>query len=123
MDSDLDFYFRLHGTMEKRDVPCWVITRDSSTQATSLPESNVSVDYAGPQRISVNSIVYALNRNYGNTPAIDESGCGEIKLKGLLKNQYTEIPVLRKKFKEYGLQITRCNRLIDMLVITDHQSK
>jgi len=113
--NDLDFYFQLHGRMEKKDLLCWVIARDSSLQLASLDKIKASENAQGGK--SIESVVFDLNGSYGTTPVIDESGLGEIKLHGLSEDEYSNIPMLRKKLKEYGLKITAENRTIDVLVI------
>jgi thiol-disulfide isomerase/thioredoxin len=116
ISNDLDFYFQLYGRMEKKDLLCWVIRRDSSIQSESLT-NKASENIQGK---SIESVVFDLNGSYGTKPVIDESGCGEIKLSGLSTEEYKNIPMLRKKLQEYGLKITAENRTIDMLVITQN---
>jgi thiol-disulfide isomerase/thioredoxin len=116
--NDLDFYFQLHGRMEEKDLLCWIITRDSSLQLVSLDKIKASENAQGGK--SIESVAFDLNGRYGSTPVIDESGFGEIKLHGLSKDEYSNIPVLRKKLKEYGLKITAENRTVDVLVISQN---
>lgn len=108
----------MHGRVEKRNIPCWVITKDSSSQSVLLHNAKPLSNTAKTD-ISIQDIVSALNRDYGNTPVIDESGNGNLELFGLSREQYTDIPALKKKFKEYGLKIILENRTIDMLVISE----
>ena len=117
ISSDLDFYLQLHGEMVKRDVSCWVITKDSS-----LSSIHKNTKERLPNTVSLDDILFYNNNDYGDIPTLNESGISELWIQGLQKNQYTNIPVLREKLREYGLEITRRNRLIDMLVITENKS-
>lgn len=116
--NDLDFYFKLHGRMVKKKIACWII---SNAPASSLIQKNNLVHISNPSdNSSINDIIFYMNKNFGNTPAIDETGNGELRIQGLNRSQCTNIPLLKKKLHEYGLQITLKNMLVDMLEIDEN---
>jgi hypothetical protein len=120
ISSDLDFYLQLHGRIERRNIDCWVITKDSyEPKLIKSSSANPSVSKA----VTLSDIVFYLNAHFGDTPAIIETGSPELKIEGLSKDEYTDIPFLSKKLKENGLKISKSNRLIEVLVITENQSK
>ncbi|HEU5054504.1 MAG TPA: TlpA disulfide reductase family protein [Hanamia sp.] len=67
--SDLDFYLGLHATLKSDTVNCWVIkklpgkTTVNKKPVNGDPESNASID----------DILFFLNKDFGNTPVINES--------------------------------------------------
>lgn len=119
--NDLDFYLGLQGRMIKKNVPCWVISKTSNA---SVIKKNKSVSNLDPlKNASINDILFYLNKDFGNTPAIDETGFGELKLQGLLRSQCTDIGIVKRKLNEYGLDISKSLRTIDMMVISEKKSK
>ena len=116
--NDLDFYLGLHAKMIKRNSPCWVISK--SSEGAPVHKNNFSKNFDPSHNASVNDILFFLNKNFGSTPAIDETGNGEIKIQGLEWSQCTNIPILNKKLREYGLEINLANRTINMLQIMEN---
>jgi thiol-disulfide isomerase/thioredoxin len=118
--SDLDFYLGVHGSLEKRRTQCLIIKQDSNTNVKRPAE--VFKEHERPAPVTISSLIFYLNGSFGNTPAIDETGEGDLIIHGLDRKDYTNIDVLQRKLKEYGLQIITVARLIDMLVLTEDNS-
>lgn len=116
--NDLDFYLQLDGKMIKKNVSCWVISKISDS---SPVKKNSAVKNLVPsENASIDDILFFLNKDFGDTPAIDETGYGEVKLEGLRWSECTDIAVLKKKLKESGFQIKLTTRIIDMLQIEEN---
>ncbi|KAA9038738.1 TlpA family protein disulfide reductase [Ginsengibacter hankyongi] len=120
INEDLDFYLQLHGRLEKRVMPCWVISANSTLTVTARDIAVSPTQGAGS---SLESIIYSLNNNYGNIPVIDESGLGNMILKKISGAEDISVPLLQEMLKCHGLQIKFTDRLLTILVITDKQSK
>jgi len=112
---DLNFYFQLNGSMQKKEVQCLVIVRDNTSGI-----SNPVKKYNAENGKSLQSVVFDLNGHYGAMPVIDESGCGELKLHGISINELIDIPTLRKKLKDYGLKIITAYRTINMFLLEEN---
>jgi thiol-disulfide isomerase/thioredoxin len=123
ISSDLDFFFSLNTHLEKRNISCWVISKDSSAAVANHTNETKELVLKRERRISVEGIVYAMNSNYGATPVIDESGCGGLFLYGLHPTDYNNVTAVGRKLVEYGLQIIRRTRQTDVLVITEDNQK
>jgi thiol-disulfide isomerase/thioredoxin len=116
--SDLDFYLGLQGKMIKRNIACWVICK--SSDEPPFQKKYVPKNFDPSNNASVNDILFFMNKNFNSIPVIDETGNGELKIQGLQWSECTNIPFLKKKLKEYGLEINLMNRSVDMLQIKEN---
>jgi thiol-disulfide isomerase/thioredoxin len=114
--NDLDFYLGLRVKMVKKNVVCWVIQKLPG----GIIENNDLIDNGDPaSNASVDDIIYLLNKKFGNTPVLDESGENERKMAGLKWDQCTDITFLKKTLPRYGLQIHLMTRSVDLLQIEE----
>lgn len=118
--NDLDFYLSLDGKMIKKQVECWVISKSPDEGKIKISEVPNNIDPA--KNASINDILYYMNKDFGNIPCIDETGCGQLKIKGLARSECTDLAILKIKLKEYGLRITKSLRYIDMMIISENKS-
>ena len=121
--NDLDLFLSMEGRVETNIISCWVISNDSSVEAYNYSKSAISGSNTIPRPVSINSITFYLNGKFGTVPVFDETGKGDLKIKGLEQKDYTNIPVLAAKLSQYQMKITRQNRQVRMLVITENNQK
>jgi thiol-disulfide isomerase/thioredoxin len=120
MAADLDFFLGLHGRVINKEGWCWVIT--NSKNASTVAQKNVtdSAFLEPSHNASLDDIIYFMNKDFGNTPAIDLTGEGERRLPGLNWSDCTNIPVLKKKLRENGYSITHTQRMLTILEIREN---
>jgi hypothetical protein len=119
--ADLDFYLDLRGRMVKRKEWCWVITKSNQAAKVAQNNNNENTFRDPSQTASLDDIIYFINKEFGNTPAIDLTADGERKFPGLNWSECTNIPFLKKKLSEYGYSITLAQRIIDILEIEENE--
>lgn len=126
MRQDLDRYFGLKATWEKRRKPCLVITMFDSAKAQAktrgeynriVGETATAIDNA-----TMHSVVYFMEQGsffYDPRPIIDETG-----FKGLLTGIYfkansADLKALDAGFSKFGINIKEEIREVDVLVLRE----
>lgn len=118
--NDLNFYLKLDGKMERKLSSCWVIRKIPSSSINTPPKPTKK---QGDIEISIQSIVFGLNQEFGGTPVIDETGTPEFKIFGLPKDAQKNIKMINQHLKSYGLSIEPDSKMLDLLVITELNQK
>ncbi|WP_344979903.1 TlpA disulfide reductase family protein [Compostibacter hankyongensis] len=121
MKTDLDFYFGLQGSIEKRNTPCLVLKQADDVQKFHLrTEKEVSQIPHGYQLyISISALINNLNQTYYNLPVLDETGFNDRRYLPLKEMENLSPDALRKTLTRHGLLLERKNRIIEMFVLTE----
>ena len=129
MRSDIERFFGLRGTIEKRKVKCLLLVRTDTIDrlATKLPESNggsVRFNQGGNTmeirggKVSV-LVTFLQSSNYNSKyPIVDGTDyAGRIDLS--LKSRLSDLAAIKKDINKYGLDIVVAEKEIDMVIIRD----
>ena len=114
MKTDLDFYFRYVSFLEKRKLPCLVITRIGGIRSEK-----------GKKGESISSIISYVNRRGEFPLVINETGLTIDELRNIYFD--TDKTMLRNKenffeiFSRYGFRIIEMEREIEVLTIVPRQ--
>lgn len=124
----LNASFGLNGRIEKRWVPCWVLTGTAGTLPPSrggkrnlrwgTPEEPLTCLQNAP----LSRLVEALNSQLIGLPllpiVVNETGIHyNVDLE--LAAPLTNLPALRKELQRYGLGLVQASRELDMFVLSD----
>ncbi len=110
MQSDLDFYLRLQGRMEKRWVACLILLPDTAFK-------NATPAITG-ERIAVSGIAAQLARTPGTPPCFIELPNADRQYVPRLTN-WSDGRTLTALLRTYGIQAVTEMRELEMLVISD----
>lgn len=121
--NDLNRYFDISGTVEKRSVPCWVLVVKDRSKLKHGPTNGQKMygrDGAF-HNVALKYFVNALQWYYQMEPVVDETGYADpvyldIRIAPDL-NHYPDISSIRQKLDGYGLDLVRENRKVNVLVI------
>lgn len=135
MQQDLARYFNIEASIEKRRVPCLVLTRTitedkiATKGGKAYMGANLSDTIWRIRNIPFNSFVAMLNRIFGgrhlSTPLIDKTGYqGNIDIswsKDIL-DKFTPLNIesLRKALNDYGLDLNIEEAETDILVLREN---
>jgi thiol-disulfide isomerase/thioredoxin len=127
MLEDVNRYFSIYGSIEKREIPCWVLVR-------TKPDDTLLRSSGGMQLYTVDGkyrnyqlsvFVSILNRFKDIEPVIDGTNFSQPVDMDLNishdVNRYPDIVVIRNNLKKYGLDLIKQDRFVDVLVIKDKQ--
>ncbi|MBS1533113.1 MAG: redoxin family protein [Bacteroidetes bacterium] len=121
--NDLNRYFDISGTVEKRSVPCWVLVLKDKTKLkpASNSEQKVYGRNGAFHNVALKYFVNALQWYYQMEPVVDETGYVDpvymdIQIAADL-NHYPDISSIRQKLAGYGLDLVKENRSVNVLVI------
>jgi thiol-disulfide isomerase/thioredoxin len=124
MQEDLERFFSIKGSIERRKVKCLVLSRKTSPDKIRSSKKEI-VSRLSPdekqiviKNLPLRNLVRLLENIYwrGPYPIVDETGYKgaiDIELNGDLKNP----GVLQEEFKRYGFELTIQDRLLEMLVL------
>lgn len=115
MKADLDFYFRLYGRLEKRTIPCWVVT-DCKPSGTSRPRQGPD---PGNRHFTLSHLLERLNGSHRSQPFLDETTRSTPYYLPLDLLENLSPDALQPKLRPYGLELTRQRREVELLVITE----
>lgn len=120
--SDIASYTGVSGAMQKLSVECLVIKDDSvNNGAARLRRSLIKPDKHDKSKISMARLLDHLNLQYTGIPVINESGYTGIVI--IDSDDYpTSMPVLSKALVQAGLSISKEQRTVDMLVLSDKKT-
>jgi hypothetical protein len=105
----LDDYFGLYGRMEKRKMPCYLLTSSDTKPVRGKKPAGIQINIA--------NLIYTLNRNFHGTPFIDATGNNDLLTisEGALK----DMQLLKAELKRYSLELVKEEREMEVLVITE----
>jgi thiol-disulfide isomerase/thioredoxin len=128
--QDLNRYLKLYGRMEKRSVSCWAVIKskersklyEHTTDSSYLFDENEK-EFKAVANKPFSQFVSLLNKTSTPIPNlpifVDETGIKRnvsIKIPAKFLNNINE---LKKELQEYGLDLTRVSRVLDMFVLSD----
>ena len=111
--NDIDFYFDLNASLEKRDVQCLIMrNKGHAVKKASVKEG-----------LTLGSVIGTLNHRLGSVPVIDEThDMLDITLP-ITEEEVTDNCLLQKILDEYGIELTVEKREMEFLVIKNSGSK
>lgn len=113
MKSDLDHFFHLSSRVEKRKQPCLVLRR--SAKLSSLPQKKIPVtDDAFATHLA--SLANRINMLKSMPIVIDELN-GDYGSNPVLTADIKDTVVLQKELLQYGIELSREEREVNVLVI------
>jgi thiol-disulfide isomerase/thioredoxin len=117
MFQDLNKYFKISVTAEKRKVPCWAIIRLSHDTLNFNSEI---------KQVSMDDLMKRLNDFYQLETVVNESGYSGLISEDLLKcvtsqsvDEYPNISLIKTCINKYGFDLIKTNREIEVLVVRD----
>ncbi|MBY0477660.1 MAG: TlpA family protein disulfide reductase [Chitinophagaceae bacterium] len=130
MKKDLDRFFKIESSIEKRKIKCWVLKKLDSKFHIQSKGGKEKYEKAYNRIIlqnhQIRSLFYALedivNVQYPQMPFLDLTGySGAIDIELPWKEDVKEIsiPELRKSLQLFGLDMVEEYRIIDMLLIRE----
>ena len=129
MLEDLNRLFSIRGNLERRKRDCWVIyNSDAGNKRFHSSSSRLKLTWAGgvlekAEHIDFDALMDILNANRVNMdPIINETGYNgpvDMILGLAVYNTELSITALKKALKQYGLDIKKAERPIEVLVIKD----
>ena len=126
MLDDLNKYSGFYGRVEKRKVKCFVLVRTNSIDKikTKGAKFDDKLSYDTKQYMKngpMSRLVLRLNKIENiKMPVIDGTGYkGNIDIE--LPGDFNNINELRKKLKQYNLDLIESERSIDMFVLTENK--
>jgi len=121
--NDLNRYFDISGTIEKRAIPCWVLVlKDKGKLALKNNDHEQVYGKGGAfHNVPLKYFVNALQWYYQMEPVIDETGYMDpiffdITI-GPSLSQYPDIKTIKTSLANYGLDLLKETRNVDVLVI------
>lgn len=126
MQQDLDRYFGLSVSWEKRKQACLVFTMFDSLKAMAAPAKEYG-DLVGETRTFINNagmhqVIFYMEQGsffYDQRPIVDETGFKGL-LTGISFAAYSkDIPALDKAFSKFGIHIKEELRDVDILVVRE----
>jgi hypothetical protein len=125
MLEDLNHYFNTYAVIEKRIIPCWVLTRtDNDDKKLESLGGPVSYPHTGKlSNLPLSSLVKYLNKFYQVEPVLDETNFSK-NIDMTLDfdpnmNKYPDIEGVRKTLQRYGLDLVKKERETEILIIKD----
>lgn len=124
MLEDLNRYFSYAGKIEKRKVWCWALTRNSKFHHSNVTSDPPQIDYSGSGDFCMTHMPilefirrFVLTNQYNEClPIVDETGiCEPVTLD--LKCGLNDIPALQRELSHCGLELSKVQREIEVLVI------
>lgn len=125
MRRDLDRYLSLHGRMEKRRLPCYVLSLRGADTALfrskggkALNTLNAAGGIKELRNAKLSNILWQMNRQPGSIPVVDEthySGTADMTLK---VSSFSDIPAVQAALAPYGLQLKKEERELQVFVLT-----
>jgi thiol-disulfide isomerase/thioredoxin len=116
--ADLNFYLGFNGRTEARKVKCLILYKRFENSGLLNSSVDNSVSSTKERVTSISGLVYQLNHILYNHPIIDETGYREKKYLKLSENSISDINLLRRELKKYGLELKEEERIIEMFIIT-----
>lgn len=129
MQQDLQRYFGLVATWEKRRMPCLVMSMFDSTKAKSKtlgeygPFIGETATYL--DNVKVRDVIYYMEVGsffYDRRPIIDETGFDGLLTGISFEAYYKDIKALDRGFSKFGMHIKEEIREVDILVLRDPES-
>ena len=130
MRSDLDRFFYIKSSIEKRNIKCWVLKR--ITQMDKLAAKGNIEKYERSNgrfilhNVETNSLYYVLkdiiDLKFPNSPFLNKinyTGKIDIELPWQTDLKNISIPKLKNVLRQYGLDIIEQYNAIDMLIIKE----
>ncbi len=124
MKADLDRYFHMRVKMEKRKIPCWVLTADDSSvirSKSTISKSNYQYYSLDMQNTRLSELVIYLQYYFMASlrfPIIDETGIkGGVDLK--LVAYLSSPESLNKALAPFKMHLTKEERWVEMLILQD----
>lgn len=136
--ADLNRYFPIKGRVEKRKVPCWVVTAADSAAALlasngGKPRNIYNSDSVGVINKPLDMFFYWIRHFRDAEPFIDETGIDfpvdlavdfrDSPLRkprnGYIGNNPLDRDMLKAALQRYGLNMKKEQREVDMLIIYD----
>ncbi|MGI8583214.1 MAG: peroxiredoxin family protein [Chitinophagaceae bacterium] len=121
IQNGLDRYFNLHARFEKRQVDCLVLTRTDSLNW--LLKNNImparEIKNRKQKYISIDQLVYSLNRTLYGQPVFDETGYNQNSRLELDEGLFQNIPDLKRSLRNYGMKLITEKREVEMFIITE----
>lgn len=113
--SDLNFYCRASGSLEKRMMDCYIL------QVESPKAGSDSQAVANREEFrSVGSFIYYLNHHYYSLPFVDETGRKGKFLLTFSREALNNISLLQKELEQYGMKLVPARREFEVLVISEN---
>ena len=113
MHTDLDAWFGLASSMEKRVVNCYVL------KETNEAKPVVAVISQSEPSLTIDDIIYILNEKYFHPPVVDERKNKSKLSTSIPKSALNNIPELQKQLAAYGLALFTEPKEILVLTISE----
>ncbi|RXK86998.1 TlpA family protein disulfide reductase [Filimonas effusa] len=131
MVSDLDFYFGLRTTVEKRNIMCWVLKNSKrkviSRPAKGFPQHALQLNSQGgyvynQKNLAVNELIETMNTDswFSELPlAINETSDSTPIDMTITIKQKKNINQWNSELKKYGLELVQEQRIKEMLIVNE----
>jgi thiol-disulfide isomerase/thioredoxin len=117
--KDLDDYFGITVTFEKKTVPCWILTLKDRKLIGAARERKTGKDFR--------NFVFEMNRAFPNPPLLEEIELPTAYKESLMlpvhPNLYNDLEGLRRSLQPLGLDIITGERQIDACIVKENQPR
>jgi hypothetical protein len=123
--EDLNRYFDITGTIEKRTIPCWILTlKDKNLAVINSSDTRKVYGDAGKfHNVPVKYLISRLHSYSQMEPIVDETSYDQPVFMDITfdpaLSHYPDIMTIRSELNKYGFDLVKGQRSIDVLVIHD----